>query len=269
MRRGDLPFRDVFSSQGPVFLPLVWIADLLGFRTLDAPRLLSVASGVLVTIAVYSCARRVTDARERAARSRPRDDQRVGALGDGAGQRGRAVDGAVGARGGARAARRSTASSRGCGTRCGSGSPAARRRRSRPRRCPQSWSQAWCCSSYAGGSSTPRSPRGSRSRSTSSPRSRGVSSASGTSRTSYHNDARRLNTAPEAAWKVLTTLWERDRARGRRARPRVDHLRGGARHRRAPRASAPADSDAPPVVPLRVVVAVLAGWAVLVFALLV
>jgi 4-amino-4-deoxy-L-arabinose transferase-like glycosyltransferase len=60
MRSGGLPFRDVFSSQGPVFLPLVWVADLLGFRTLDAPRLLSVASGVLVTIATYACARRVT-----------------------------------------------------------------------------------------------------------------------------------------------------------------------------------------------------------------
>jgi 4-amino-4-deoxy-L-arabinose transferase-like glycosyltransferase len=60
MRRGELPFRDVFSSQGPVFLPLVWVADLLGFRTLDAPRLLAVAAGVLVTVATYACARRVT-----------------------------------------------------------------------------------------------------------------------------------------------------------------------------------------------------------------
>ena len=40
MRDGELPFRDVFSSQGPVFLPLLWVADLVGFRTLDAPRLL-------------------------------------------------------------------------------------------------------------------------------------------------------------------------------------------------------------------------------------
>lgn len=60
MRRGELPFRDIFSSQGPVFLPLVWVADLLGFRTMDAPRLLSVAAGVLLAIAVYSCARHVT-----------------------------------------------------------------------------------------------------------------------------------------------------------------------------------------------------------------
>ncbi len=60
MRNGELPFRDVFSSQGPVFLPLVWVADLVGFRTMDAPRLLSVAAGVLLTIAVYACARRLT-----------------------------------------------------------------------------------------------------------------------------------------------------------------------------------------------------------------
>ncbi|MFI5053841.1 MAG: ArnT family glycosyltransferase [Acidimicrobiia bacterium] len=60
MRAGDAPFRDVFSSQGPVFLPLVWLADLAGFRTVDAPRLLTVGAGVLVTIATYSCARHVT-----------------------------------------------------------------------------------------------------------------------------------------------------------------------------------------------------------------
>jgi hypothetical protein len=60
MRAGELPFRDVFSSQGPLFLPLVFVADLVGLRTSDAPRLLSVASGVVVTIAVYACGRRLT-----------------------------------------------------------------------------------------------------------------------------------------------------------------------------------------------------------------
>ena len=40
MRNGDVPFRDIFSSQGPVFLPLLWLADLVGFRTMDAPRVL-------------------------------------------------------------------------------------------------------------------------------------------------------------------------------------------------------------------------------------
>jgi Dolichyl-phosphate-mannose-protein mannosyltransferase len=60
MRDGELPFRDIFSSQGPLFLPLVWLADLVGFRTHTAPRLLAVAAGVGVTLAVYAAGRRVT-----------------------------------------------------------------------------------------------------------------------------------------------------------------------------------------------------------------
>jgi hypothetical protein len=61
MRTGALPFRDVFSSQGPLFLPLVWVADLGGFRTLDAPRLLALASGVGLVLAVLAAARQITD----------------------------------------------------------------------------------------------------------------------------------------------------------------------------------------------------------------
>lgn len=57
MRHGGLPFRDVFSSQGPLFLPLVWLFDLLGLRTFDAPRLLAVASGVALVLATWSAAR--------------------------------------------------------------------------------------------------------------------------------------------------------------------------------------------------------------------
>ena len=57
MRHGGLPFRDVFSSQGPLFLPLVWLADLVGLRTLDAPRLLAVASGLALVLATWSAAR--------------------------------------------------------------------------------------------------------------------------------------------------------------------------------------------------------------------
>jgi hypothetical protein len=63
MRDGDLPFRDVFSSQGPLFLPLVFLADLLGLRTLDAPRLLTVASGVGLVLATWAIARRLVDRR--------------------------------------------------------------------------------------------------------------------------------------------------------------------------------------------------------------
>ena len=61
MRGGVLPFRDVFSSQGPVFLPLVWVADLARVphpRRAAAPRASRRACSL--TIAVYSCARRVT-----------------------------------------------------------------------------------------------------------------------------------------------------------------------------------------------------------------
>jgi hypothetical protein len=57
MRHGGLPFRDVFSSQGALFLPLVWLFDLLGLRTFDAPRLLAVASGVALVLATWSAAR--------------------------------------------------------------------------------------------------------------------------------------------------------------------------------------------------------------------
>jgi hypothetical protein len=57
MRSGDLPFRQVFSSQGPLFLPLVWLADLVGWRTLDAPRLLAVAAGAGMVAATWAAAR--------------------------------------------------------------------------------------------------------------------------------------------------------------------------------------------------------------------
>jgi hypothetical protein len=57
MRGGGAPFREVFSSQGPLFLPLVWLADVLGLRSFDAPRLLSVASGAALVLATWSAAR--------------------------------------------------------------------------------------------------------------------------------------------------------------------------------------------------------------------
>ena len=61
MREGGLPFRDVFSSQGPLFLPLAYLGDLLGFRTIDSPRVLAVVSGVVVVLGLYWCATRLTD----------------------------------------------------------------------------------------------------------------------------------------------------------------------------------------------------------------
>jgi len=59
MRDGALPFRQVFSAQGPLHLPLVYAFDLLGGRTLDSPRLVSVVSGLVVTFAVYAIGRRI------------------------------------------------------------------------------------------------------------------------------------------------------------------------------------------------------------------
>lgn len=61
MRDGDAPFRAVFSSQAPLFLPLVWLGDLLGLRTTDSTRTLAVVSGVVLVLATYLAARHLTD----------------------------------------------------------------------------------------------------------------------------------------------------------------------------------------------------------------
>jgi 4-amino-4-deoxy-L-arabinose transferase-like glycosyltransferase len=53
MRQGFDPFRDVFSSQGPLFLPLVHLGDLAGFQTINSPRVLPVLAGAVSTVAVY------------------------------------------------------------------------------------------------------------------------------------------------------------------------------------------------------------------------
>ena len=57
MRNGGVPFRDVFSSQGPLFLPLVWIADTLGLHSLNGPRLLGLASGLTLVLVLYLAGR--------------------------------------------------------------------------------------------------------------------------------------------------------------------------------------------------------------------
>lgn len=60
MRDGAAPFRDLFSSQGPLHYPALWLADLLGFRTLDGPRLEPIVAGALASVAAYAIARRIT-----------------------------------------------------------------------------------------------------------------------------------------------------------------------------------------------------------------
>jgi len=60
MRHGGLPFREVFSSQGPLFLPIAWLGDLVGFRTIDSPRFASLLAGVALAVLVLHLARRLT-----------------------------------------------------------------------------------------------------------------------------------------------------------------------------------------------------------------
>ena len=59
MRHGLAPYTGVFSSQGPLHYPLLFAGDLLGFRTLDAPRLTPLLAGVAASIGVWAIARRL------------------------------------------------------------------------------------------------------------------------------------------------------------------------------------------------------------------
>jgi len=59
MRHGLVPYRDVFSSQGPLHLPLLYAGDLLGLHTINAPRLTPLLAGVVATIAIWASARRL------------------------------------------------------------------------------------------------------------------------------------------------------------------------------------------------------------------
>jgi hypothetical protein len=60
MRDGVVPFRDLFSPQGPLHLPLLYIADLVGLRTTNAPRVLPLVAGAAVTVVTYAAGRRIT-----------------------------------------------------------------------------------------------------------------------------------------------------------------------------------------------------------------
>ncbi len=60
MRHGGVPFQDVFSSQGPLFLPIAWLGDLITFRQLNSPRTASVLAGVALSVLVFLIARRLT-----------------------------------------------------------------------------------------------------------------------------------------------------------------------------------------------------------------
>ena len=61
LRAGGRPFAEVYSSQGPAFLPLLWLADQLGLRTWWSPRLLPLLAGVALTALIYRLAQSLTD----------------------------------------------------------------------------------------------------------------------------------------------------------------------------------------------------------------
>jgi 4-amino-4-deoxy-L-arabinose transferase-like glycosyltransferase len=63
MRHGVVPFRELFSPQGPLHLPLLFVADLVGFRTTNAPRVLPLVAGAAVTVATYAGGRRIASRR--------------------------------------------------------------------------------------------------------------------------------------------------------------------------------------------------------------
>jgi 4-amino-4-deoxy-L-arabinose transferase-like glycosyltransferase len=63
MRHGVVPFRELFSPQGPLFLPLLFVADLVGFRTANAPRVLPLVAGAAATLATYAAGRRIASRR--------------------------------------------------------------------------------------------------------------------------------------------------------------------------------------------------------------
>jgi 4-amino-4-deoxy-L-arabinose transferase-like glycosyltransferase len=60
MRDGVVPFKELFSPQGPLHLPLLYLADLVGFRTTNAPRVLPIVAGAAVTVVTYAAGRRIT-----------------------------------------------------------------------------------------------------------------------------------------------------------------------------------------------------------------
>lgn len=59
MRHGLAPYTGVFSAQGPLHFPLLYLGDLLSFRTIDGPRVTPMLAGVLATIASWAIAKRL------------------------------------------------------------------------------------------------------------------------------------------------------------------------------------------------------------------
>lgn len=60
MRDGVVPFKELFSPQGPLHLPLLYLADLVGLRATNAPRVLPIVAGAAVTVVTYAAGRRIS-----------------------------------------------------------------------------------------------------------------------------------------------------------------------------------------------------------------
>ena len=83
MRHGLMPYRDLFSSQGPLHYPLLYVGDLLSGRPLNGPRVVPVLSGIVCSIAVWAMARRLGSVpRIRVRGRRDHRRHRFDALGD-------------------------------------------------------------------------------------------------------------------------------------------------------------------------------------------
>jgi len=59
MRHGLAPYTGVFSAQGPLHFPLLYVGDLIGLRTLNGPRVTPLLAGIAATIAAWAIARRL------------------------------------------------------------------------------------------------------------------------------------------------------------------------------------------------------------------
>src|SRR5207302_10173128 len=66
MRRGFAPYAEVFATQGPLHLPLLYAGDALGLHTIAGPRVTPLLAGVVVTLAVFAIARRIRATRRMA-----------------------------------------------------------------------------------------------------------------------------------------------------------------------------------------------------------
>jgi hypothetical protein len=62
MRHGLAPYSGVFSSQGPLHYPVLYLGDLIGLRLRNAPRVTPIAAGAFAAVGIWACARRLGSA---------------------------------------------------------------------------------------------------------------------------------------------------------------------------------------------------------------